>query len=89
MRSSCTCATVRASPRRGGPVPHARFGEVPFAFLVTSADSDATKDQVIAFCRRHLVGFKISRHFRFVAGLPRGGARLDMRPLCGATQDSQ
>jgi fatty-acyl-CoA synthase len=66
------------------PIPHARFGEVPFAFLMTSTGSDVTEDQVLAFCRQYLAGFKVPRHFRFVAELPRSGSgKVDRRSLAG------
>ncbi len=49
--------------------PHPEWGEVPAAFLV--ADTDISTDELIAFCKEQLAGFKVPREVRFVEALPR------------------
>jgi len=39
-------------------MPHDKWGEVPCAFVELRAGSQATSDDIIAFCREHLAGFK-------------------------------
>jgi len=39
-------------------MPHERWGEVPCAFVELRAGADATPDEIIAFCRARLAGFK-------------------------------
>ncbi|VWX61817.1 conserved hypothetical protein [Burkholderiales bacterium 8X] len=53
-------------------VPDARFGEALLAVLVLQESGDPpTAEQLIAFCRESLGGFKIPRRYRFVSQLPR------------------
>lgn len=39
-------------------MPHEKWGEVPCAFVELRPDAQATSDEIIAFCRDHLAGFK-------------------------------
>jgi long-chain acyl-CoA synthetase len=53
-------------------VPDAVYGEALLAVLVAAPDQESPSPQdLIAFCRSHLGGFKIPRQYRFVAELPR------------------
>ncbi|WP_395446263.1 AMP-binding protein (plasmid) [Aminobacter sp. UC22_36] len=46
--------------------PDPKWGEVPCAYLETRQDATVTTDDLRAFCRAHLAGYKIPR--RFVIG---------------------
>lgn len=48
---------------------HPEWGEVPLAFLVV--DTDVNTDELIAFCKGQMAGFKVPREVRFVEALPR------------------
>ena len=50
-------------------VPDERLGEVPVAYIVTTAD--VSDDDLIAACRAHLAPYKIPVAFRRVDALPR------------------
>lgn len=49
---------------------HPKWGEVPVAFVTTSAGADLAPDEVIAFARERLAGFKVPRVATF-AELPK------------------
>lgn len=48
---------------------HPEWGEVPVAFLVVDGDVDT--DELTAFCKGQMAGFKVPREVRFVEALPR------------------
>ncbi|MES2186596.1 MAG: AMP-binding protein [Pseudomonadota bacterium] len=53
-------------------VPDAAYGEALLAVLVVAPGRETPCPQdLIAFCRTHLGGFKVPRQYRFVAELPR------------------
>ena len=45
--------------------PDEKWGEVPKAFVTLKAGAAATEDDVIAFCRKHLPGFKTPKAVEF------------------------
>ena len=45
--------------------PHARWGEAPCAFVELRAGQDVGQDDIIAFCRQHLAGFKAPKSVVF------------------------
>ena len=47
--------------------PDPKWGEVPVAFVVRSADSTLTEEQAIAACRGQIAGYKVPREVRFIA----------------------
>ncbi len=52
-------------------VPDARWGEVPAAFVELGPGAPApTAEEIVAFCRTRLAGFKVPRHVVFTT-LPR------------------
>jgi fatty-acyl-CoA synthase len=52
------CAAVVARP-------HPKWGEAPCAFVELRAGAEADEDAIIAFCRRHLAGFKTPKSVIF------------------------
>ncbi|WP_347269734.1 acyl-CoA synthetase [Rhizorhabdus histidinilytica] len=45
--------------------PNERWGEVPCAFIEIRAGQTAEADLLQAFCREHLAGYKVPKHFVF------------------------
>lgn len=39
-------------------IPHERWGERPKAFVTLNSGASATAEEIIAFCRRRLAGYK-------------------------------
>ena len=52
-------------------IPHPRWGEAPFAFVVLKAGAEATPEDLIAFARQRLAHFKAPHGVAFVAELPK------------------
>lgn len=46
-------------------VPHPKWGETPKAFVTLKPDKTATPEELIAFCRQHLAGFKCPTSIEF------------------------
>lgn len=51
-------------------VPDQRLGEVGHAFIVRSAGSTLTSDEVIAWCKANLANYKVPRGVTFLDALP-------------------
>jgi fatty-acyl-CoA synthase len=49
-------------------VPEPRLMEVPAAYVVLRGGATATPDELIAWCRERLAGFRVPRHVRIVDG---------------------
>jgi len=52
-------------------VPDERQGEVPKAWIVLRAGQQVTEDEVRAYCRERLTGYKVPRHVEFRETLPK------------------
>lgn len=52
-------------------VPHAKWGETPKAVVVMSAGRNVDEQEIVAFCRTQLAGFKCPTSVEFVEALPR------------------
>jgi fatty-acyl-CoA synthase len=52
-------------------VPDERWGEVPKAFVVLRAGADVDADELQAFVRERLAGFKVPKHVELVDELPK------------------
>jgi long-chain acyl-CoA synthetase len=52
-------------------LPHERWGETVKALVVARAGSAPTADELIAFARKRLAGYKLPRSVEFVEALPR------------------
>ncbi|MBR0858058.1 long-chain-fatty-acid--CoA ligase [Bradyrhizobium liaoningense] len=55
-------------------VPDERWGEAVMAVIVSRAGVSPTASELDAFCREHLGGFKVPKHYSFVEALPRNAA---------------
>jgi O-succinylbenzoic acid--CoA ligase len=51
-------------------LPDAEWGQRVAAAVVTLPDTEVTQEELIAFAREHLAGYKVPRVIRFVAALP-------------------
>ena len=52
-------------------VPDEKSGEAVRLFVVKAADSNLVEEDVIAFCRKELTGYKVPKSVRFVKALPK------------------
>lgn len=52
-------------------VPDEKWGEVPKAFVVTSADATLDEESVIDYCKQHLASYKAIKQVEFIDQLPR------------------
>lgn len=55
-------------------VPDEKYGEAVAAFIVARPGCAPTTDEIIAYCRTKLGGYKIPRQVHFVAALPRNAS---------------
>ncbi|NMG41661.1 AMP-binding protein [Chelativorans sp. ZYF759] len=46
--------------------PHDKWGETPVAFLELRDGATATPEELRAYCREHLAGYKVPSQFRFI-----------------------
>ena len=60
-------------------VPDERWGEVPKAWVALRPDADVTEEELIAFTRERLAGFKTPKHVVFLPELPHGGTGKIMK----------
>ncbi len=51
--------------------PDDRWGEVPVAYVVVSADTTTTPDELVEHCRGQLAKFKVPKDVVFIDELPR------------------
>jgi acyl-CoA synthetase (AMP-forming)/AMP-acid ligase II len=73
-------------------VPDDRLGEVGAAFVVrATGHDDVTAEELRAWAREHMAGYKVPRHITFVSGLPRNASmkvrKGDLRDLFAPGQD--
>jgi fatty-acyl-CoA synthase len=52
-------------------LPHDKWGEAPYAFVVLKPGASATPDELRLYCREKLAHFKVPHGFTFVPELPR------------------
>jgi fatty-acyl-CoA synthase len=60
-------------------VPDERWGEVGHAFVVPRSGQLTDAEDLEAFCRRELAGYKVPRHFELVPDLPRSSLNKVVR----------
>ncbi len=54
-------------------VPDEKWGEVPKAIVVLKAGQQMTEEEMIAYCKTQLPGFKVPKSIEFRDELPKGG----------------
>ncbi len=54
-------------------VPDEKWGEVPKALVVLKPGQTATQEELLAFCKANLAGFKVPKSVEFRDTLPKGG----------------
>lgn len=52
-------------------LPDSKWGEVVTAVIVKKDDIEIDEEDIKAYCREHLAGYKLPRHFIYVEALPR------------------
>jgi long-chain acyl-CoA synthetase len=52
-------------------VPDEKWGEVPMAIVVRTADVAVSEDEIIAFAKERLAGFKCPKSVSWIDALPR------------------
>ncbi len=52
-------------------IPDDKWGEVPKAFIVCKHNAPPSKEDIIAFCRQNLAGYKIPRNIEQIDELPK------------------
>jgi len=57
-------------------IPHPRLIEVPAAFIELESGKSADEEELIAFCKGKIAGFKIPRHVRFVEEWPISSTKI-------------
>lgn len=60
-------------------VPDPRWGEAVLAMIVPAFGHALTTDEVTAFCRDRIAGYKCPREFRFIDMVPRNAAGKILR----------
>jgi acyl-CoA synthetase (AMP-forming)/AMP-acid ligase II len=58
------------------PLPDPRLIEVPVAFIELEPGKQADGDELIAFCKDRIAGFKVPRHVRFVSEWPTSSTKI-------------
>jgi fatty-acyl-CoA synthase/long-chain acyl-CoA synthetase len=57
-------------------IPHERLIEVAAAFIELQDGQQATEEELIAFCKGRIAGFKVPRHVRFVSEWPISSTKI-------------
>ena len=70
-----------------GGIPDEAKGELAKAFVVLKPDTQATPDELVAHCRRHLAAYKVPRAVQFTAQLPMTSSGKIMRRLLSEIDD--
>ncbi len=70
-----------------GGIPDETKGELAKAFVVLKPDTQATPDELVAHCRRHLAAYKVPRAVQFTAQLPMTSSGKIMRRLLSEIDD--
>lgn len=74
-------------------VPDDKWGEVVKAFIVLKPGAAPTPDDIAAFCRERIAGYKVPRSMEFLENLPRNASgkvlKTDLRKPYWAGRDRQ
>jgi fatty-acyl-CoA synthase len=57
-------------------VPDEKYVEVAAAFLELKPGASVTEDEIVAFCKRGMAGFKVPRYVRFVTEWPMSATKV-------------
>ena len=57
-------------------IPDARLQEVPAAFVELNEGHDVSEEELIAFCKGKIAGFKVPRHVRTVSEWPQSSTKI-------------
>lgn len=57
-------------------IPHARLLEVAAAFIELQPGQAADEEELVAFCKARIAGFKVPRHVRFVSEWPISSTKI-------------
>ena len=60
-------------------VPDDKTGEAVKLFVVKAAGADPSADEIIAFCREHLTGYKVPKHVAFIDEVPKSAVGKMLR----------
>ncbi|HEY8418655.1 MAG TPA: o-succinylbenzoate--CoA ligase [Limnochordales bacterium] len=60
-------------------VPDERWGQVPAAFVALRAGKACTQEELLAFCRERLAGYKVPVRVTFLPELPKGSSGKILR----------
>ena len=55
-------------------IPDEEWGEAVHAIVVIRPGASLAQDQIAAFARQHLAGYKVPRSYSFMAEIPRTGS---------------
>jgi len=58
------------------PLPDPRLIEVPVAFIELEPGKQVQGDELIAFCKERIAGFKVPRHVRFIGEWPTSSTKI-------------
>jgi long-chain acyl-CoA synthetase len=62
-------------------VPDSRSGEAVKAFIQLKPGESATDEEIMAFCREHMAGYKRPKHIEFRESLPMSNVGKVLRRL--------
>ena len=57
-------------------IPHERLIEVAAAFIELADGQSVDEQELIAFCKGRIAGFKVPRHVRFVSEWPISSTKI-------------
>ena len=66
--------------------PDSRWGQVPRACVVLVPGASASEEELTAFCREHLAGYKVPKRWEFLPALPRNASGKILKHLLRQSQ---
>ncbi len=70
-----------------GGIPDEMKGELAKAYVVLKPGAEATREDLVAHCRRHLAAYKVPRAIQFTTQVPTTSSGKIMRRLLGEIDD--
>ena len=62
-------------------IPDPKYVEIPAAFVELFPDQNVDEEELIAFCRKEIAGFKVPRYIRFVTEWPMSASKIQKYQL--------